>query len=80
MDVWEHEGRTFEVAMASDVINHGMILELMDLGSAASGPVHEAFWHDDGGGFDLRWHGAVTLSFAVVERFLNEARRVLPSP
>jgi hypothetical protein len=80
VDVWEHEGRNFEVVMASDVINDGMGLELTELGSPASGPVLEAFWHDDGRAFDFMCHRAVDLPFEVVERFVNEARRLLPSP
>ena len=34
VDVWEHEGRNFEVVVGPDVINDGMGLELTDLGSA----------------------------------------------
>lgn len=79
MDVWEHEGRLFEVVMASDVINDGMGLELTDLsGAPGSGPMMVAFWHDDGTGFDFITHDAVNLPFAVVERFVAEARRCLP--
>ena len=78
MHVWEHEGRTFEVVLASDVINDGMRLELTDLGSSESGPSLEAFWHDDGSGFDLIVHHAITLPFAVVESFVAAARRHLP--
>jgi hypothetical protein len=37
VEVWEHEGRHFEVVMASDVINDGMGVELTDLGSSESG-------------------------------------------
>ena len=64
--------------MASDVINDGMGLELTDLDSPGSGPVLEAFWHDDGSGFDFMCHAAVTLPFAVVERFVDAARKGLP--
>lgn len=64
--------------MASDVIREGMGLELTDLGSAESGPSLEAFWHDDGSGFDFIAHRAATLPFAVVERFVAEARKRLP--
>ncbi len=78
VDVWEHEGRNFEVVVASDVINDGMGLELTDLGSPGSGPVLEAFWHDDGSGFDFMCHGAVSLPLAVVERFVDVARKRLP--
>jgi hypothetical protein len=50
--------------------------------SSASGraPVLDAFWHDDGTGFDFRCHGATNHPFDVVERFVNEARRRPPSP
>jgi len=75
VDVWEHEGRNFE---ASDVINDGMDLELTELGSPGGGPVLEAFWHDDGSGFDFMCHAAVGLPFAVVERFVDAARKRLP--
>jgi hypothetical protein len=78
VDVWEHEGRNFEVVMASDVINDGMGLELTDLGSRESGPALEAFWHDDGSGFEFIVHHAATLPFAVVERFVAAARKNLP--
>jgi hypothetical protein len=78
VDVWEHEGRRFEVVMASDVIRDGMALELTDLGSSEAGPVLEAFWHDDGTGFDFIVHGPTGLPFAVVERFVGAARRRLP--
>lgn len=37
MDVREHGGRLFEVAIASDLIREGMALELTDLGSSESG-------------------------------------------
>jgi hypothetical protein len=77
VDVWEHEGRLFEVVVASDVINDGMRLELTDLGSSESGPALEAFWHDDGGGFDFIVHHEGTLPFAVVERFVAAARKNL---
>ncbi|GAA5119958.1 hypothetical protein GCM10023339_34610 [Alloalcanivorax gelatiniphagus] len=79
VDVWEHEGRRFEVVMASDVINDGMGLELTDLDSSEGGPALEAFWHDDGGGFDFIAHHTGTLPFAVVERFVTAARTRLPS-
>ena len=78
MDAWEHEGRSFEVVMASDVLNDGMGLELTELGSSESGPALEAFWHDDGSGFDFIAHHAGTLPFAVVERFVVAARENLP--
>jgi hypothetical protein len=78
VDVWERKGRKFEVVMASDVINDGMGLELTDLGSSDSGPALEAFWHDDGSGFDFIAHHAGTLPFAVVERFVAAARKNLP--
>ncbi|HXH77034.1 hypothetical protein [Nocardioides sp.] len=78
VDVWEHEGRNFEVVMASDVINDGMGLELTDLGSSESGPALQAFWHDDGSGFDFIFHHAGTMPFAVVERFVTAARKLLP--
>ena len=64
--------------MASDVVNDGMGLELTDLGSSQSGPVLEAFWHDDGSGFDLIVHHTGTLPFAVIERFVTAARKNLP--
>lgn len=78
MDVWEHEGRNFEVVMASDVTRDGMGLELTELGSAGTGVVLEVFWHDDGSGFEFIAHHAVSLPFAVVERFMNHARSSLP--
>jgi hypothetical protein len=65
--------------MASDVIRDGMGLELTDLGSSESGPALEAFWHDDGTGFDFIVHHVGTLPpFAVVERFVAAAKRSLP--
>jgi hypothetical protein len=64
--------------MASDVIRDGMGLELTDLGSSDTGPALEAFWYDDGTGFDFIVHQAGTLPFAVVERFVAAAKRSLP--
>ena len=78
VDVWEHEGRNFEVVMASDVMSDGMGLELTDLGSSESGPAIEAFWRDDGSGVDFIVHHAGILPFAVVERFVAAARKNLP--
>jgi hypothetical protein len=78
VDVWEHEGRLFEVVMASDVIRGGVALELTDLGSSESGATLEAFWHDDGSGFDFIAHHTGALPFAVVERFVDEAKKRLP--
>jgi hypothetical protein len=76
VDIWEYEGRKFEVVMASDVINDGMGLELTDLGAPESRPILEVSWHGDGSRFDFICHGAVSLPFDVVERFMNEARRL----
>ena len=78
METWELDGREFKVVRASDVIRDGMGLELTDPGSSGSDPVLQAFWHDDGGGFDLIIHKAGTLRFSVVERFVATARKVLP--
>jgi hypothetical protein len=78
VDVWEHEGRLFEVTEVSDVIRDGMALELTDLGSSESGPSLEAFWHDDGSGFDFIVHHVGVLPFDVLERFVAAARRNLP--
>jgi hypothetical protein len=33
----------------------------------------DAFWHDDGIGFDVRCHASRNLPVGVVERFVNEA-------
>lgn len=66
--------------MASDVTRDGVGLELTDLASRESGPALEAFWHDDGSGFDFIAHHAATLPFAVVERFVAAARKRLPPP
>ncbi len=64
--------------MASNVIADGMALELTDFSDPQPGPVLEAFWHDDGSGFDFRCHREARLPFDVVERFIAEARRRLP--
>jgi hypothetical protein len=76
MDV-SPDGR-FETVVASDVITDGMGLELTDLSDRQAGPVLEAFWHDDGTGFDFYCHREAKLPFDVVERFVEEARRRLP--
>jgi hypothetical protein len=68
----------FQVLMASDVIRDGMALELTDLGSTESGPVFEAFWHDDGSGFEFIAHHTGALPFDVVERFVDAARKRIP--
>jgi hypothetical protein len=78
VDVWEDEGRTFEVVMASDVTRDGMGLELTDLASPEGGPLLEAFWHDDGSGFDFVVHRPGAVPLAVVERFVAAARTRLP--
>ena len=55
-----------------------MGVELTDLSSSEGGPVLEAFWHEDGSGFDFIAHRAETLPFAIVERFVAVARTQLP--
>jgi hypothetical protein len=55
-----------------------MSLELTDLGSTASGPALEVFWHDADDGFDFIAHHASTVPFAVVERFVAAARERVP--
>ena len=45
------------------------------LESSESGPVPEAFWHDDGSGFAFIAHDTATLPFVVVERFVAAARK-----
>jgi hypothetical protein len=65
--------------MASNVIDDGMGLELTDLGSPESGTAIEAFWHDDGSGFDFhrpsRGHPAVRGA-----RALRGRREEEPAP
>ncbi|MBF4162589.1 hypothetical protein [Nocardioides acrostichi] len=79
MDVWEHGGRKFEVVMASDLDRDGMALELTDLADAPGvGPVLEAFWHDSAPGFDFIVHRPTVVPLPVIERFVNEASRLLP--
>ncbi|WP_353951171.1 hypothetical protein V6K52_16260 [Knoellia sp. S7-12] len=79
MDVYESQGRRFEMVMASDVIRDGVGLELTELSAGQDpGPVLEVFWHDDGSGFDFLSHRSGNLPFDVVERFVAEARRSLP--
>jgi hypothetical protein len=80
MDVWEWQGRLFEVVMASDSGRDGMGLELTELAAGTSAPVLEAFWHDASGRFDVNIYGSASLPFEVLERFATEARRVLPRP
>ena len=76
MDV-SRDGR-FETVMASDVIRDGMGLELTDLSDPQSGPVLEAFWHDDGSGFDFYCHREAKLPFEVVAEFIETAKGQLP--
>lgn len=78
VNLWEHGERSFEVVMASDVVREGMGLELTELGSVEGGPVLEAFWQDDGSGFDFIAHRPAAVPFAVVERFVSAARKRLP--
>jgi len=77
----ESDGRLFEMIMASDVIRDGMGLELTEItpGVVTGAPVLEAFWHDDGSGFDFICHEVATLPFDVVERFVTTARDRLPA-
>ena len=89
MDVWEHEGRRFEVVLASDVQRDGMGLELRDLD--LDEPVRlppeldsdidvliEAFWHDGINDFEFIIHSPGRLPLAVVERFVASAKKRLP--
>ncbi len=78
--VIESHGRSFEVLMASDVIRDGMGLELTEItpGVVTGAPVIEVFWHDDGSAFDFMCHGAASLPFEVIERFVAMARGQLP--
>lgn len=78
MDVFESQGRLFEIMLASDVINDGMSLELTDLSAPGAGPVLQSSWHDGGSGFDFLGHRPANLPFEAVERFVLEARRRLP--
>lgn len=64
--------------MASDLERDGMALELTDLESSEIGPAIEAFWHDDGSGFDFVAHRGCHIPFAAVERFIAAARSNLP--
>lgn len=64
--------------MASDVIRDGMGLELTDLDGSNHETVLEAFWHEDGSGFEFIAHSACVLPVAVVERFVAAARTSLP--
>lgn len=64
--------------MASDVIRDGMGLELTDLDSANGEVLLEAFWHDDSSEFEFIVHGSGSVPFAVVERFVDVARKRLP--
>ncbi len=62
MDVWESDGRRFEVVMASDVSNDGIGPELTDVSPGqGAGPVLEVLWHDDGSGFDFLSHRPVNF-------------------
>jgi hypothetical protein len=79
MDVWTYDGRRFEIVTASDVIRDGMGLELTELDVLDPGPVLEAFWHDDGSGFEFIAHRSARVPFALVERFIDEARKRLPA-
>lgn len=78
VDIWEYDGRLFEVVMCSDVVRDGMALELTALDSKGGGPSLEAFWHDDGTGFEFIAHRAESLPFELVERFVSRARQRLP--
>ncbi|MXG91556.1 hypothetical protein [Nocardioides flavescens] len=79
MDVWEHDGRLFEVVMASDLNRDSMVLELGDLADdSGRGPVIEAVWHDADPGFDFVVHQATVLPMAVIVRFVEEAQQRLP--
>src|SRR3954447_5635351 len=79
VEVYESDGRRFEMVLASDVVNDGMGLELTELSpGSGSSPVLEASWHNDGTSFDFLCHGAVSLPFDVVQRFVAAARSNLP--
>ena len=70
----------YEVVMASDLDRDGMSLELTALDDAAGvGPVLEAFWHDSEDSFDFIVHRPTLVPFALIERFVEVARRSLPS-
>jgi hypothetical protein len=79
VDVWEANGRRFEIVRASDVIRDGMTLELTDLDEDhAPGPALEIFRSDVDGSFTFSAHRAVDIPIEIVSRFVDAAMRSLP--
>jgi len=79
VNIWETEGRRFEVVMASDVVRDGMALELTDLdGDAGAGPALEIFWSHSDRTFEFLAHQPVRLPLAVLTRFVDAAVSRLP--
>jgi len=79
VNVWEANGRRFEVVMASDVVRDGMALELTDLDEARGpGPALEIVRSDVDGAFAFSAHRAVDVPIEVLSRFVDTAMRNLP--
>lgn len=79
VNVWEGNGRRFEVVMASDVVRDGMPLELTDLDEARGpGPALEIFRSDVDGSFIFSAVRAVNVPIEILSRFVDTALRSLP--
>jgi hypothetical protein len=79
MDLWEQDGRRFEVMMASDVIRDGMSLELTDLDDERGpGPHLEVFYSDADHTMLFSAMRPITVPLETVARFIESARRSLP--
>ena len=73
----EFNGRQYEIARASDVINDGMCLELNDVTTGARELVLDVYHSDATGEMAVSAHRE-DLPLELVEWFLAEARRRLP--
>ncbi|RYY10534.1 MAG: hypothetical protein EON55_16150 [Alphaproteobacteria bacterium] len=79
---WEYDGRYYVVTGFSDVATRdGYGWELEDVAPAPGrGQVFEAFYDDTTREFTFRSHTEGALPFALVERFVHEARLEVPPP
>ena len=73
----EHENVQYEIIRLSDVVRDGMALELYEITNNDSFQILEAFWSDIDNRFTFSAFKE-NLPFEIVEKFIFEARKLLP--
>src|ERR1700720_5327 len=76
--VIEHSGHRYQMIMGSDVKRDGMFLELVGDGRSSAPPL-EMFYSDATGNFTLNTLQTASIPLEIVEHFIREAHRCLPS-